>query len=194
MTTATLDRRALVIAGVVPPRPVPALRVAIIDRDWEGADVLARLARIPGKAATYFRYLVSRADPEGRLWDHAQQAADYFSVHVLTITRWRRILEAVGLLVRTGGGYRGRSVEMTVFRSLSDGARHTADKARAAIWRSRRLAWRNRKACTNASPLNSIKERAGANALPPTQHAFSSDPPCCNLPPSNRHHLGSQLK
>lgn len=172
-----------------------------------GDDVRAILATLPPVDTDYFLYLASVAPPDGSLWDHAATTAEILGHHPVTISKSRGRLEGRGIIARTGGGYKGQAVEMTIFRSLADGWDRLKTRALAAIATRRRLRaeaakartrMRNAKASQTANPLISSKDegwRKGpysppssphTSELPIALHPYSTG--CCPLPPQNRVH------
>ena len=108
-------------------------RVGLLD-----AEMQAQIASVDRSALPYAMHLATHANAAGDVIDSRALAADYFHVHIRTITRWRAALVRAGYLMPYAGGHKGKCLRAVIKRFLSDTTTFIARRALAALWLARK--------------------------------------------------------
>ena len=142
----TLTERTMITSDISADSPKRDTRVGLLD-----AEMQAQIAAVDRSAGLYAMYLSTHANPAGDVIDSRALAADYFHVHIRTITRWRAALVRAGYLMPYAGGHKGQCLRAVIKRFLSDATVFIARRALAAahLARKARHAERARRAREN---------------------------------------------
>ena len=129
----TLTERTMITSDLPANSPKRDTRVGLLD-----AEMQARILAVDLSALPYALYLSTHANPAGEVIDSRALAADYFHVHIRTITRWRAALVRVGYLMPYAGGHKGMCLRAVIKRFMTDTTAFIARRAVAAAHLARK--------------------------------------------------------
>lgn len=129
----TLTERTIIASDISADSPKRDTRVGLLD-----AEMQAQIASVDRSALPYALHLATHANPAGEVIDSRALAADYFHVHIRTITRWRAALVRAGYLMPYAGGHKGMCLRAVIKRFMSDTTTFIARRALAALWLARK--------------------------------------------------------
>ena len=129
----TLTERTIIASDISADSPKRDTRVGLLD-----AEMQAQIASVDRSALPYAMHLATHANAAGDVIDSRALAADYFHVHIRTITRWRASLVRAGYLMPYAGGHKGKCLRAVIKRFLSDTTTFIARRALAALWLARK--------------------------------------------------------
>ena len=129
----TLTERTIIASDISADSPKRDTRVGLLD-----AEMQAQIASVDRSALPYAMHLATHANAAGDVIDSRALAADYFHVHIRTITRWRAALVRAGYLLPYAGGHKGKCLRAVIKRFLSDTTTFIARRALAALWLARK--------------------------------------------------------
>ena len=129
----TLTERTIIASDISADSPKRDTRVGLLD-----AEMQAQIASVDRSALPYAMHLATHANPAGEVIDSRALAADYFHVHIRTITRWRAALVRAGYLMPYAGGHKGKCLRAVIKRFMTDTTVFIARRALAALWLARK--------------------------------------------------------